>query len=99
MKQFISNCLHNKQVRDGLKLWFWLYLLGSALCFIGVNAIVAYLLWIVMIIFCFIISVLTDYWGISPGIPDLIPTGIGLWVLWTILWTIDGIKQYNKHNR
>ena len=99
MKQFIKDYFHDPDVHGGTNMWLLMYLIGTAICFLGGNFIVSYILFVLQIPFMVLIYLFTgEIIGKYP-MPNIWIVGIVMWILFTIWWVLDGIMQYQKHLR
>lgn len=99
MKQFIKDYFHDPDVQGGTNMWLLMYLIGTAICFLGGNFIVSYILFVLQIPFMLLIYLFTgEIIGRYP-VPDIWIVGIVMWILFTIWWVLDGINEYQKHLR
>ena len=99
MIQFIKDYFHDPDVHGGTNMWLLMYLIGTAICFLGGNFIVSYILFVLQIPFMVLIYLFTgEIIGKYP-MPNIWIVGIVMWILFTIWWVFDGIMQYQKHLR
>lgn len=97
MKQFFKNYLHDPDVHGGTNMWMLMFLVGTAICFLGGNFIVSYILFVLQIPFAFLIYIFTGEVIDNFPPPNAWIVGIVMWVVFTIWWVIDGINDYHKH--
>lgn len=99
MRKFIFDFLHVPDVKGATGMWCLMYLIGTAICFLGGNFIVSYILFVLQIPFALLIYLFTGEVIDNFPPPNAWIVGIVMWIVFTIWWVLDGIKEYDKYLR